>query len=75
MNCPGAFTVLAERQAFQRVQACKRANDSRESVRRGRETRTRSQHWTLEGAGKDKRGGDEKERKTGAAQGARRGES
>lgn len=33
MNCPDAFTALAERQAFQREQACERA-DPRESPKR-----------------------------------------
>jgi len=29
MNCPGAFTALAKRQAFQREQTCERASGSR----------------------------------------------
>lgn len=74
MNCPDAVYRPGEAPGFS-ARASVRANDSRESVRGGRETRTRSQHWTLEGTRKDKRGADEKERKTGAVQRARRGES
>lgn len=75
MNCPDAFTCWRNARLFS---ACKRASERLSRVCPKRQRRAlahSSQHWTLEGTRKDKRDVDEKERKRGATQRARRGES